>query len=255
MHFSKKPQKYIDTTMKNSEISHFGHPQHKLSFEYSQFPFKCDGCKEVGIGSRYKCSICDYDLHMHCALPSPSIYHPFYPKCSFQFLSRPPGDIPRFCNACEKGISGFVYHCPSCGFDLHPCCAKLPMVLDDGELKLYLYQKVSSACHRCGKKGRSWSYRSKCKSYNLHVACVREMVVESWPEIFMETKKGSYRLENEVSNLKNTLQSSHSSSRSKGKVRKCCEMAGMAVQFVVSAVLGDPTVLIGGIVGSLISRA
>ncbi|KAK4284629.1 hypothetical protein QN277_001433 [Acacia crassicarpa] len=71
----------------------------------------------------------------------------------------------------------------------------------------------------------------------------------------METKKGSYRLENEVSNLKNTLQSSHSSSRSKGKVRKCCEMAGMAVQFVVSAVLGDPTVLIGGIVGSLISRA
>ncbi|KAJ8572298.1 hypothetical protein K7X08_008809 [Anisodus acutangulus] len=61
-----------------------------------------------------------------------------------------------------------MYHCRSCGFDLHPCCAKLPMVLDDGDVKLYLYRKVSASCHRCGRKGRSWSYRSTCKKYNLH---------------------------------------------------------------------------------------
>ncbi|KAI9188547.1 hypothetical protein LWI28_025837 [Acer negundo] len=91
--------------MKYSEISHFSHSQHKLKFEYTEVPFKCDGCKEVGIGSRYKCSTCDFDLHMHCALPSPSISHPFYTKCSFQFLSRPPGDKPRFCNACEKDVT------------------------------------------------------------------------------------------------------------------------------------------------------
>lgn len=130
--------------MKYNEIYHFSHPQHKLRFEYSEFPFKCDGCKEVGIGSRYKCTTCDYDLHMHCAIPCASITHPFYKKCSFQFLSRPPGNVPRYCNACEKDITGFLYHCKSCGFDLHPCCAKLPMVLDDGEVKLYLYRKVCS---------------------------------------------------------------------------------------------------------------
>ncbi|KAI4295575.1 hypothetical protein L6164_035608 [Bauhinia variegata] len=239
--------------MKYSEISHFSHPQHKLRFEYSEFPFKCDGCNEVGIGSRYKCSICDFDLHMHCALPSSQICHPFYPKCSFQFLSRPPGDIPRFCNACEKDVSGFVYHCKSCGFDLHPCCAKLPMMLDDGEVKLYLYRKVSSPCHRCGRKGRSWSYRSSCKKYNLHVACVREMLVESWHEIYVGRSKGR-KLENGIPSLKNTLQSSHNS-KSKGKVRKCCEMGALAVQIVISAVLGDPTALIAGIIGSLMSRA
>ncbi|XP_061355428.1 protein VACUOLELESS GAMETOPHYTES-like [Gastrolobium bilobum] len=243
------------SNMKSSEISHFNHPKHKLRFEYSEFPFKCDGCKEVGIGSRYKCSSnCDYDLHMHCAIPSPSLFHPFYPKCSFQFLSKPPGDTPRYCNACEKGVTGFVYHCMSCGFDLHPCCAKLPMVLDDGEVKLYLYRKVSSPCHRCGQKGRSWSYRSSCKKYNLHVACVREMIVESWHEIYVGSNNGRKMVETGIPSLKNTLQSTHNS-RSKGKVRKCCEMAGLAVQIVVSAVLGDPTALIAGIMGSLMSRA
>ncbi|KAM3219990.1 putative protein isoform X1 [Capsicum annuum] len=133
--------------MKCNEISHFSHPQHKLRYEYSEFPFKCDGCKEVGIGSRYKCTNCEYDLHMHCAIPSPSITHPFYTKCSFQFLSRPPGNVPRYCNACEKDITGFLYHCRSCGFDLHPYCAKLPMVLDDGDVKLYLYRKATIWVH------------------------------------------------------------------------------------------------------------
>ncbi|KAL5562576.1 hypothetical protein UlMin_032323 [Ulmus minor] len=220
--------------MKYNEISHFSHPQHKLKFDYSEFPYKCDGCKEIGIGSRYKCSICDYDLHMYCAVPSPTIYHPFYNKCSFQFLSRPPGDAPRYCNACEKDITGF-----------------LPTVLDDGETKLYLYRKVSSACHRCGRKGRSWSYRSGCKKYNLHVACVREMLTESWHEIYAGRGKGMVKLETSIPSLKNTLQSHHRKG-GKGKAKKCCEMAGLAVQFVISAILGDPTALIAGLIGSMI---
>ena len=238
--------------MKYSEISHFSHPQHKLRFEYSEFPFKCDGCKEVGIGSRYKCSICDFDLHMHCAMiTSPTLLHPFYTKCNFQFMSKPPGDTPRYCNACEKDVRGFLYHCKACGFDLHPCCAKLPMVLDDGEVKLYLYRKVSSPCHRCGRKGRSWSYRSKCKNYNLHVACVRDMLVENWHEVCVKGRG----VNSNIPSLRNTLYTPHSSRRSKGKVKKCCEIAGLAVQVVISAVLGDPTALIAGIVGSFMSRA
>ncbi|KAE8716910.1 plastid division protein PDV2-like [Hibiscus syriacus] len=240
--------------MKYNEISHFSHPQHILKFEYTEIPFKCDGCKEVGIGSHYRCSFCDFDLHMHCAIPSLSIYHPFYTKCSFQFFYRPPGDTPRYCNACEKDITGFVYHCKSCGFDLHPCCAKLPMVLDDGEVKLYLHRKVRAPCHRCGRKGRSWSYRSGCKKYNLHVACVREMLVENWHELYFGHGKGSTRkLETRIPSLENTLQTPHK--RSKGKVKKCCEMAGLALQLVISAVLGDPTALIAGVIGSLMSRA
>lgn len=244
--------------MKFSEISHFSHPQHRLKFDYAEFPFKCDGCKEVGIGSRYKCTVCDYDLHMHCGIPTQTIAHPFYTRCSFQFMARPPGDMPRFCNACEKDVAGFMYHCRTCGFDLHPCCAKLPMVLDDGEVKLALCRKVTSACHRCGRKGRSWSYRSTCKKYNLHVACVKEMLVDSWHDICAGRGKAANRkLEAlRIPSLKSTLLAHHhhKSSGRKGKLKTCCEIAGMALQFVISAVLGDPTTLIAGLIASFMSR-
>ncbi|XP_075518352.1 protein VACUOLELESS GAMETOPHYTES-like [Primulina tabacum] len=252
--------------MRYNEISHFSHPQHNLKFEYSESPFKCDGCNEVGIGSRYKCAAaaCNFDLHTHCAIFSPSISHPFYTKCSFQFLSRPPGTVARYCNACEKDLSGFVYHCKSCGFDLHPCCAKLPMVLDDGEIKLYLYRKVSSPCHRCGRKGRSWSYRSSCKKYNLHVACVKEMLVDSWHEIYTGACRGGAwgtkysggcgKLETRIPSLKDTLETHNHRKKSRGKAEKCCEVAALALQFVISAVLGDPTTLIAGVVASLMSK-
>nr|KYP65569.1 hypothetical protein KK1_011815 [Cajanus cajan] len=67
------------------------------------------------------------------------------------------------------------------------------------------------------------------------------MVVESW---------------HQSGGLMSVLESGCHKGRSKGsRVRKCCEVAGMAVQVAVSAVLGDPTVLIAGVMGSLISRA
>ncbi|XP_073158286.1 uncharacterized protein [Henckelia pumila] len=233
--------------MKNNQITHFSHPDHPLRFDPTESPFKCDGCKEVGIGSRYRCAACDYDLHSHCAVPTAAISHPFYTKCSFQFLSRPPGTVARYCNACEKDVAGFLYHCKSCDFDLHPCCAKLPMLLDDGELKLFLYKKVSSPCNRCGRKGRSWSYRSSCKKYNLHVACVKEMLMDSWHEIY-DGGAGS-----RIPNIKATLQPQNPKP-GKGKVSKSCEMAALALQFVISALLGDPTTIIAGLVASFMSK-
>ncbi|CAN0910531.1 hypothetical protein LINGRAHAP2_LOCUS26338 [Linum grandiflorum] len=240
--------------MKYNEISHFSHPQHKLRYEFSEFPFKCDGCKEAGIGSRFKCTTCDFDLHQHCAIPTQFVHHPFYTKCSFQFMSRPPGNIPRYCNACERDVKGFVYHCRDCGFDLHPCCAKLPVVIHDGEVKLYLYRKVSASCHKCGRKGRSWSYRSTCKKYNLHVACVKDLLIENWPELCSNAHNNYYSKNN--SNSYSMMMSSKNiyGSFEDGKVKRCCEVAGLAVQFIVAAVLGDPTALIAGVVGGLISK-
>lgn len=275
--------KNLTKAMKYNEISHFSHPQHNLRFEYAEVPFKCDGCKEIGIGSSYKCKTCEYDLHMHCAIPTPCIYHPFYPQCSFTFMSRPPGSLPRYCNACERGVTGFLYHCKSCGFDLHPCCAQLPMVLDAGEVNMFLYRKVSGACQRCGKKGRSWSYRSSNKKSNLHVACVKDMLIENWHDLYYYGQKhynitptsktnstssrtsasasGVTRISNVPAGLKGPHFQTHphmnihkSSCNNKGKVQKYSEMAGMGLQFVISALLGDPTSLIASLIGSLMSR-
>ncbi|KAK6143499.1 hypothetical protein DH2020_023847 [Rehmannia glutinosa] len=210
--------------MKYSEITHFSHPHHKLKFHYTEAPFKCDGCKEIGIGSSYKCggAACDFDLHTHCAIPSASIAHPFYTKCSFQFLSRPPGGGGALLQRVPEGGDGI----------------RLPL------------QVVW---------GRSWSYRSSCKKYNLHVACVKEMLVDSWHELYNggaggNNYTGSRKSEGRIPNLKATLETHINHTKSKGKAQKCCEVAGLALQFVVSAVLGDPTTLIASLVGTLMSK-
>uniref|UniRef100_A0A453JSM1 Uncharacterized protein n=1 Tax=Aegilops tauschii subsp. strangulata TaxID=200361 RepID=A0A453JSM1_AEGTS len=67
---------------------------------------------------------------------------------------------------------------------------------------------------------------------------------------------GGYR----VPVIRGAAKSSHASrggsywGMRKGKVKRCCEIAGFAAQVVISAVLGDPTALIAGVVGSLIAR-
>ena len=139
---------------------------------------------------------------------------------------------------------------------------------------LHIYMQVSASCQRCGKKGRSWSYRSSDKKYNLHVACVKDMLIENWHDLYyaqnhtpnynnkiISTSTGGVTKISSVPGLKGALFQTHphvhkynKSSSSKGKVQKCCEIAGMGFQFVISAVLGDPTSLIAGAVASLMSR-
>lgn len=241
-------------TKLDKEISHPSHHQHNLKSEYTQIPFNCDGCKEAGIGPKYKCDICEFDLHKACALAPSTIAHPFYKKCDFRFYTKPPGPVMRICDACHKDVTGFVYHCRACGFDLHPCCANLPMVLKDGEHRnYYLSTKLSSSCHRCGGKGPGWSYRSECKNYNLHVACVKELLVESWQAIYLNVDKNKVReIQTRIPSLKGTMKNHH---RGKGgKVRKCCQIAAGAVRIIVSAILGDPTAIIAAAVGSFISK-
>ncbi|XP_077228202.1 uncharacterized protein LOC143861156 [Tasmannia lanceolata] len=235
------------------EIFHPSHPKHKLKLEYTETPFFCDGCKEAGIGLKYKCDACEFDLHKACALAPPTITHSFYNKCDFGFYYKTPGSAMRICNACRKDVLGFVYHCTRCGFDLHPCCANLPQTLNDGEHNLYLCLKLSSSCHRCGGKGLGWSYRSDCKNYNLHVACVKELLVESWQAIYLNVDKNKLReIQTRIPSLRGTLENHHR--KRGGKVRKCCEIAGGAVCVIVSAILGDPTAIIAAVVGGFISK-
>lgn len=241
------------------EISHPIHPQHKLKLEYTEIPFTCDGCKEAGIGLKYSCrqKYCNdqFDLHKVCAVAPPIINNSFYKECVFEFHHHPPGEEKRVCDACRNEVLGFVYHCKRCGFDLHPCCANLPQVLDDGEHNLYLCHKLSGACHRCGGKGPGWSYRSRCKTYNLHLSCVKELLVESWEfAMYLKVDQNKVReIQTRIPSLKVTLANHHGGARG-GKVRKCCQMAGGAIRLIVSAILGDPTAIIAAVVGGFISK-
>ncbi|KAE8671144.1 hypothetical protein F3Y22_tig00111990pilonHSYRG00010 [Hibiscus syriacus] len=234
-------------------ISNPFHPLHKLKLEYTEIPFNCDGCKDAGIGLKYSCRHCDFDLHKACAKPFLAITHPFYKNCEFQFFYSPPGQRMRICDACRNDVTGFVYHCRRCDFDLHPCCVNLPRVLDDGEHNLYLCLKVSSFCHQCGDKGSGWSYRSQCKGYNLHVSCVKKLLVESWEARYLNGDKNRVReLQTRIPSLGGTLKN-HNGGRGR-KAEKYCKIAGGAVRLIVSAVLGDPTSIIGAVVAGILSK-
>ncbi|KAF9602860.1 hypothetical protein IFM89_031806 [Coptis chinensis] len=237
----------------DKEICHPAHPNHKLRLEYTEVPFNCDGCKEAGIGLKYKCTQCEFDLHKACAMAPPTITHPFYKKCEFRFYHHPPGQVMRICDACRDDILGFVYHCNRCGFDLHPCCANLPHILDDGEHNLYLYLKLSSLCHRCGGQGSGWSYRSDCKNYNLHVSCVKQLLVESWQAMHLNVDNNKVReIQTKIPRLKGTMQK-HPKGR-EAKVKKYSQMASGAVSAIVSAILGDPSAIIAAVVGGLMPK-
>ncbi|XP_072977096.1 uncharacterized protein [Typha angustifolia] len=238
----------------DKEISHPSHPHHKLKIEYTETPFCCDGCREAGIGLKYKCDECEFDLHKACALAPSSIAHTFYKKCDFRLYSNPPGLLTRICDACGRDVLGFVYHCNKCGFDLHPCCANLPLRLDDGERSFYLCRKLSGSCHRCGTKGLGWSYKSDCKNYNLHVSCVKELVVESWRAMYANMDKNKVReIQARIPSLRGAMQNHHRG-RVLGKARRCCQIAATAVRIIISAILGDPTAIIAAVVGAFISK-
>ncbi|KAG7035018.1 hypothetical protein SDJN02_01811, partial [Cucurbita argyrosperma subsp. argyrosperma] len=234
------------------EITHPIHPCHKLTLNYTEAPFNCDGCQEAGIGYNYKCHQCGFHMHKVCAVGAPTITHPFYKKCEFKLHHRPPGQAKRVCDACRTHIHGFVYHCNACDFDLHPCCASLPQVLDDGQRHLYLCHKLSSSCHGCGGKGLGWSYRSKCRTYNLHLSCVKEMLVESWQAVYFNVDKNKVReMVTTIPRLKGSMQDRRGV---RGTVEKCGRVAGAAARAIISAILGDPSAIVAAVVGGIISK-
>ncbi|RVX12246.1 hypothetical protein CK203_010573 [Vitis vinifera] len=210
------------------EVSHPIHPQHKLKPEYTEIPFNCDGCKEAGIGLKHRCQQCEFDLHKSCAVAPPTITHPFYKKCEFQFLHQPPGAALRICDACGKDVLGFVYHCKRCGFDLHPCCANLPQVLNDGKETFICVSSFQIHATAVGAKGQA-----------MHLKVDSNKVRE---------------LQTRIPSLGGTLKDHHGGGRGGGKASKCSQIATGAISAVVSAILGDPTAIIAAAVGALLFK-
>ncbi|KAF5198976.1 Cysteine/Histidine-rich C1 domain family protein [Thalictrum thalictroides] len=241
-----------------TDIKHFSH-EHNLKPECNKTPFTCDGCKEIGWGPRFRCQDCNYDLHKDCALAPSSTFHPFYKKCSFEFLKSVPDGPERCCDACGRDVHGFVYHCHNYGYDLHPSCANLPHVLEGEGVELHLRESLLSKCYKCKSKGpktrvRGWSYRSTCKEYHFHVSCMKDMVVGKWEqEYFGGTELNSVGME--ITQLVPSLQltSQSGASSGKGKISKYWRIVKMVLKVIISSMIGDP---IGGItclIGSLLS--
>ncbi|KAJ0983989.1 hypothetical protein J5N97_002345 [Dioscorea zingiberensis] len=255
--------------------NHPSHPGHKLKMVNMEKLFRCDGCLELGFGSCYTCTdsgtSCNFHLHKDCALACtevPIISHPFFPKLQFHFLRK--GGRNRYCDACGRDIKGYVYHCGVTGYDLHPCCAKLPRVLscrdivsEDGEeVRLFLKNKVTSKCYKCGEKKlcisgkkksiNTWSYVSENPKVHFHVSCVKKMVSESWQDgNNLQIVRSDV---NACPKLQIKIHKKSKSGRIGSKFRMLKKVLKLALTFAIAAVIGDPTAMVVALVTSLITH-
>ncbi|XVF23884.1 hypothetical protein REPUB_Repub13aG0078000 [Reevesia pubescens] len=222
--------------MKITEIEHFSH-RHKLELSYSQTPYQCDGCKELGFGPYYQCSKekkCDFHLHEKCAVADPFACHPFFSNCTFEFRKKRKGG--KSCKSCGKDIQGFMYKSKKAY--LHPCCLKLPNTLNgDGGLSLILKDKASSKCLICQQKEiskgkiKGWAYVSSCGKHCYHVGCVNNMNFENW-------KKGYFKqLQSSERNSLGFIEQENGESSS-GRKKSEGRWVGYALDLIVHAILG-----------------
>nr|XP_016440808.1 PREDICTED: uncharacterized protein LOC107766525 [Nicotiana tabacum] len=112
-------------------LQHFAHPEHLLTIYNSNTEYECDGCYMPGIGKRYCCHGCNFDLHEYCGLCPPflsSFMHSHQLKLT---ILEPQADseLVGFCDVCCDPVEGIFYRCNRCNFDVHPLCTQLPRTL------------------------------------------------------------------------------------------------------------------------------
>ncbi|TYH51518.1 hypothetical protein E1A91_D10G265500v1 [Gossypium mustelinum] len=226
--------------MKITEIDHFSH-RHKLELSYSEKPYQCDGCKELGFGSSYQCNNkkCDFHLHENCGLAKPIATHSFFKNSSFKFKKK--GKRGKTCKACGKDVQGFMYKSKEAY--LHPCCLELPSTLNGnfngGSLRLNLEVKASTKCLICQNKEiykgklKGWAYISSCGKHCYHVGCVNNMNFENWKMGYFNQSQSGGVAKGLVFNKEENGESSNGRKENEGSLMK------NALDFIVKAVLGD----------------
>ncbi|XP_076923672.1 uncharacterized protein LOC143585879 [Bidens hawaiensis] len=109
-------------------ITHEAHPNHLLKrLEYSPWE-SCKACRWVVRLGDFHCSICDFYLHMRCALLIPRKISHRYDKLHPLILRYYPvknhsGEY--FCEVCERELYpiDWFYHCTMCASSIHTACA------------------------------------------------------------------------------------------------------------------------------------
>ncbi|KAK6244947.1 hypothetical protein QUC31_011356 [Theobroma cacao] len=158
-------------------VQHFTH-DHPLTEVDARTEFVCDGFRTLGVGTRYGCESCDFDLHDHCAtcpLELSSFMHEHDLKL---VVSKPQATSlqnERFCDLCGDPVQGIFYQCRLCEFDVHPLCTKLPEYVRHvmhKEHPLRLQGSVPGRCMVCKDTCTSWHYRCGICCFDLHLECV-----------------------------------------------------------------------------------
>ncbi|KAM0842134.1 hypothetical protein ACQ4PT_058536 [Festuca glaucescens] len=157
------------------EILHDSHKMHPLVLHRTGSPaYRCNGCGCPGLGSRYRCDVCNFDLHEFCATCPPTTTLSFYGQHPLTLEREVFVDDPHTCDLCDRPIQGMHYSCRPCDFDVHPVCSQLPAATVSPlhpEHLVMLAVATPTECTLCSTDC-SWGYRCFPCGVNLHPRCL-----------------------------------------------------------------------------------
>ncbi|RDX60782.1 hypothetical protein CR513_61050, partial [Mucuna pruriens] len=166
-------------TVRDTTVRHFTHPSHPLQYVTWNTQFRCDGCKLLGYGNRYRCDTCDFDLHEYCCTCPTSLTSFLHPTHQLtREVMNPQGqrDMEHKCNVCRMFVNGLFYRCRECDFDVHPLCAQLPQHTRHPQhahhvLRLQAGPSVAS-CVVCAEPlSNALGYRCETSDLGFHLKC------------------------------------------------------------------------------------
>ncbi|XP_022870942.1 uncharacterized protein LOC111390165 [Olea europaea var. sylvestris] len=166
-------------------IMHFIHPGHQLTaIDGHDQQYRCDGCKTLGTGKRFRCHGCDFDLHDYCGtcpetLSSTMHQHPLSLVIRKAQSAR---QIARVCDLCSEPVEGLFYRCKECEFDVHPLCTQFPNQLQHALHKIHQLTLESNSlpgfCAVCKNLCKGWRYRCRACHFDIHLECILVPIVQ-----------------------------------------------------------------------------
>ncbi|XP_058748537.1 uncharacterized protein LOC131621505 [Vicia villosa] len=174
----------MDSTQKNSLVSHFSHPhllQHTTT--PSTKNITCFGCNQTITHEQhyYVCKTCPFSLHNICYKTPLITNHPSHPSHDLFLLVIPSSSSPATkstfnCMACKQHATGFCYHCAECNIFFHSICITLPLSLSIAQhphkMKLEFSPPYDFFCDLCDKPSyKGWLYRCNMCEFDIHVDC------------------------------------------------------------------------------------
>ncbi|XP_010675468.2 protein VACUOLELESS GAMETOPHYTES [Beta vulgaris subsp. vulgaris] len=166
-------------------LQHFTHLHHPLKKISEEKEFKCDGCERLGIGQRYQCQECSFNLHTHCGHCPADLTSFMHPKHRLHLAlvqrARATFSNDHTCEVCGESVGGLFYQCKRCQIYVHPLCSQLPQyvhyVADVGHSLELQHQEQSSSCTVCGVQCNHWYYKCGMCPVVLHIDCLLSMLL------------------------------------------------------------------------------
>lgn len=166
-------RKSSSLSKKSSSIQHITHPEHPLEAISNETEYSCDGCNTSGVGTRYHCATCSFDLHEHCAKCPDKLSSYVHPRHALLLENKASTD--RFCDVCGELVNGLFYSCEECEIDIHPLCTLLALNANyhlHPQHVLRLQPGKPGWCAVCREICNFWRYRCNTCCYDVHPKCL-----------------------------------------------------------------------------------